>query len=65
MDRMGLGSRYCSRLSPATRADRRPAGSGWRLGPGSVLHFLDIDDWRSSLAPRIEAGEAPVPAYRA
>lgn len=31
----------------------------------AVLHFLDVDDWRGSLAPRIEAGEAPVPSYRA
>jgi SAM-dependent methyltransferase len=43
-------------------------GEVWRvLQPSgqAVLHFLDIDDWRSRLAPRIEAGEAPVPAYRA
>lgn len=37
------------------------------LKPGgrAVLHFLDVDDWRSSLAPRIAAAEAPVPAYQA
>jgi hypothetical protein len=37
------------------------------LHPGvrAVLHFLDVDDWRSTLAPRIEAAEAPVPSYRA
>jgi len=37
------------------------------LKPGgrAVLHFLDVDDWRSFLAPRIEAGQAPVPGYRA
>ena len=34
--------------------------------PGrAVLHFLDVGDWRATLAPRIEPGEAPVPAYRA
>lgn len=31
----------------------------------AVLHFLDVDDWRATLAPRIEAGDAPVPGYRA
>lgn len=31
----------------------------------AVLHFLDVDDWRVTLAPRIEAGQAPEPAYRA
>lgn len=36
-----------------------------RPGGRAVLHFLDIHDWRSTLAPSIEAGEAPVPSYRA
>lgn len=31
----------------------------------AVLHFLDIEDWRSALAPQIDAAEAPVPSYRA
>lgn len=37
------------------------------LQPGgrAVLHFLDVDDWRRSLAPHVPAGRAPVPSYRA
>ena len=31
----------------------------------AVLHFLDVDDWRRSLAPQIPADQAPVPGYRA
>ncbi len=31
----------------------------------AVLHFLDVEDWRSTLAPRIDAAAAPVPGYRA
>jgi SAM-dependent methyltransferase len=31
----------------------------------AVLHFLDVEDWRSTLAPRIDAAEAPAPGYRA
>jgi hypothetical protein len=31
----------------------------------AVLHFLDIDDWRRSLAPQIPADQAPVPGHRA
>jgi SAM-dependent methyltransferase len=31
----------------------------------AALHFLDVEDWRSTLAPRIDAAEAPVPGYRA
>lgn len=31
----------------------------------AVLHFLDIDDWRRSLAPQVPADQAPVPGYRA
>lgn len=37
------------------------------LCPGgrAVLHFLDVDDWRVALAPRIQAGQVPEPGYRA
>lgn len=31
----------------------------------AVLHFLDVDDWRRSLAPQISADQAPEPSYRA
>lgn len=40
----------------------------WRvLQPGGqvVLHFLDVDDWRSTLAPSIAAEQAPMPSYQA
>lgn len=37
------------------------------LQPGgqAVLHFLDADDWRRSLAPELDPERAPEPAYRA
>jgi ubiquinone/menaquinone biosynthesis C-methylase UbiE len=37
------------------------------LQPGgqAVLHFLDVGDWRSTLAPRIAAEQAPIPSYQA
>jgi len=37
------------------------------LQPGgeAVLHFLDIDDWRRSLALSIQSEDAPVPSFRA
>jgi SAM-dependent methyltransferase len=31
----------------------------------AVLHFLDVDDWRCTLAPQIPADGAIVPSYRA
>jgi SAM-dependent methyltransferase len=36
-----------------------------RPGGEANLHFLDIDDWRRSLAPEIRPEEAPVPSYEA
>lgn len=37
------------------------------LAPGgrSILHFLDLDDWRRTLASQIQPGQAPVPSYHA
>ncbi|MBN1660705.1 MAG: class I SAM-dependent methyltransferase [Anaerolineae bacterium] len=37
------------------------------LQPGgqAVLHFLDADDWRRTLAPQIRPEEVPMPAHRA
>jgi SAM-dependent methyltransferase len=37
------------------------------LHPGgrAVLHFLDLEDWRRTLAQEIPPGQAPVPGYRA
>jgi ubiquinone/menaquinone biosynthesis C-methylase UbiE len=36
------------------------------LTPGgkAILHFLDLDDWRRSLARQIPPEQAPVPSYR-
>jgi len=31
----------------------------------ALLHFLDVEDWRRSLAPEIHPEQAPVPSYRA
>lgn len=31
----------------------------------AILHFLDLGDWRRSLAPEIHPEEAPDPSYRA
>jgi SAM-dependent methyltransferase len=37
------------------------------LVPGGrvILHFLDLDDWRRSLARQIRPEQAPLPSYRA
>ena len=34
-------------------------------GGKAVLHFLDLEDWRHTLAGRIRPEQAPVPSYQA
>ncbi len=34
-------------------------------GGKAILHFLDLDDWRHTLAEEISPDHAPVPSYRA
>jgi ubiquinone/menaquinone biosynthesis C-methylase UbiE len=34
-------------------------------GGKAILHFLDVDDWRCSLARRIRPDQAPAPSYLA
>jgi len=48
-------------LSSALREIRRALLPGGK----AVLHFLDIEDWRRTLAGRIRPEQAPVPSYRA
>ncbi len=34
-------------------------------GGKAILHFLDVEDWRHTLAKEIPAEQAPIPSYRA
>jgi SAM-dependent methyltransferase len=34
-------------------------------GGNAILHFLDLDDWRHTLAKEVQPEQAPFPSYRA